>query len=82
MSPWTNKENKTVYLVVPSKVTLPVFDSTGDAEILRRANQAGHKMEADMHSHPHQIVSINLDAGVLGPLGVGSGAWNWPKVLA
>ena len=34
---------------------LPVFDSTGDAEILRRANQAGHKMEADMHSHPHQI---------------------------
>ena len=72
MSPWTNKGKNTGYLVAPSKVTLvfklsafndiPMLDTTSGAQILRGADQAGHKMEVDMQSHPHQIVSINLVA--------------------
>ena len=72
MSPWTNKGKNTWYLVAPSKVTsvfelstfdnIPVLDTTSGAQLLRGADQAGHKMEVDMQSHPHQIVSINLVA--------------------
>ena len=72
MIPWTNKGKNTGYLVAPSKVTLvfelstfddiPVLDTTSGAQLLRGADQAGHKMEVDMQSHPHQIVSINLVA--------------------
>ena len=39
-----------------------VLDTTGGARILRGADQAGHKIEVDMQSHPHQIVSFNLVA--------------------
>ena len=72
VSLWTNKGKKTWYLVAPSKVTLvfelstfddiPVLDTTSGAQILRGADQAGHKMEVDMQSHPHQIFCINLVA--------------------
>ena len=72
MSPWTNKGKNTGYLVAPSKVTMvfelstfddsPLLDTTSGAQILRGADQAGHKMEEDMQSHPHQVVSINLVA--------------------
>ena len=37
-----------------------MLDITGGTRILRGADQAGHKMEVDLQSHPHQIVSINL----------------------
>ena len=39
-----------------------MLETDGCAWILRGADQAGHKMEVDMQSHPHQIVSINLVA--------------------
>ena len=72
MSQWTNKGKNTGYLVALSKVTLvfelstfddiAVLDTTSGAQILRGADQAGHKLEVDMRSHPHQIVIINLVA--------------------
>ena len=72
MSPWTNKGKNTGYLVAPSKVTLvfelstfddfAVLDTTSCAQIFRGADQAGHNLEVDMQSHPHQIVINNLVA--------------------
>ena len=69
MSDGMNKRQNNGFLVAPSKITLE-FESflrifqclTGCAWIFRGADQAGHKMEVDMQSHPHQIVSINLVA--------------------
>ena len=72
MSSWKNKEENTgCVLDALSKVTLEfelsrIFPCLTPLTVLvlRGADQAGHKMEADMQSHPHhdQIVSINLIA--------------------
>ena len=62
MSPWTNKEKNTVYLVEPSKVKLEFELSRIFLCLIWGADQAGPKIGVDMQSHPHhdQIVSLKL----------------------
>ena len=68
MSPRTNKGKNTGYLVAPSKVTLvfelstfediPVLDTTSGAQILRGADQAGHK-SVGQHAESSPILLLS-----------------------
>ena len=54
--------NVTVVFKLSTFNYIPVLDTTSCAQIHKGADQAGHKMEVDTQSHPHQIVSTNLVA--------------------
>ena len=46
------------HLGIPTFADFAVLDTIGCARILRGAEQLGHKMEIEMQSYPHQIISI------------------------